>query len=94
MTHALAAGAEETPRRLEVFVVACAVASVAFHLYLIFSGLLPALVTRPLHLALAMPWVFFFAPGGSRLSVWSGRAAGVIGFACCLWVAANRHELA
>ena len=39
-------------------VFALAATSVVFHLYLIFSGLLPNLVTRPLHLALALPWVF------------------------------------
>ena len=32
--------------------------SVVFHLGLIFSGLVPNLVSKPLHLALALPWIF------------------------------------
>jgi len=34
--------------------------SVVFHLWLIFSGLVPNLVSRPLHMALVIPWVFLF----------------------------------
>ncbi len=34
--------------------------SVAFHLGLVFSGLVPNLVSRPLHFALALPWVMVF----------------------------------
>ncbi|WP_458701170.1 TRAP transporter permease [Sulfurospirillum sp. 1307] len=32
--------------------------TVGFHIYLIFTGLMPNLVSRPLHLALVLPWVF------------------------------------
>ncbi|MBM3524095.1 MAG: TRAP transporter fused permease subunit, partial [Alphaproteobacteria bacterium] len=53
-------------------VVALAAASVGFHLWLIFSGLLPNLVSRPLHLLLALPWVFV-------LGVRGGTAERVIG---------------
>ena len=35
--------------------------SITFHIWLIFSGLVPSLVSRPLHMALALPWVFVFA---------------------------------
>lgn len=35
-----------------------ALVTVGFHLYLIFTGLMPNLVSRPLHLALVLPWVF------------------------------------
>ncbi len=34
--------------------------SILFHIYLIFSGLVPSLISRPLHMALAIPWVFIF----------------------------------
>ncbi|MHA7776433.1 TRAP transporter permease [Roseibium sp. M-1] len=65
---------------------------VAFHLGLIFSGLVPNLVSRPLHLALALPWIFVFAGGG-----WLKRASGAVfcvaGVAACLWVAANQSVL-
>ena len=41
--------------------------AVAFHVALIFIGLLPNLVVRPVHLALALPWVFVIGAGGSLL---------------------------
>jgi TRAP transporter 4TM/12TM fusion protein len=41
-----------------VAIVFLALATVGFHLYLIFTGLMPNLVSRPLHLALVLPWVF------------------------------------
>ena len=44
---------------MRVLAIAIAAASVAFHVWLIFSGLLPNLVSRPLHLLLALPWIFF-----------------------------------
>ena len=63
---------------------------IVFHLGLIFWGLVPNLVARPLHLALALPWVLVFAagPGWPRVS---GAMLAVAGVAACLWVAA-RHE--
>ncbi len=36
--------------------------SIAFHLWLVFSGLVPNLVSRPIHLMLAVPWILM-APG-------------------------------
>ncbi|MEM9279869.1 MAG: TRAP transporter large permease subunit, partial [Pseudomonadota bacterium] len=69
-----------------------AVVLVGFHIGLIFSGLVPNLVSRPLHLALALPWIFLFAEGG-----WFKRASGVIlaatGIAACLWIAFNQENL-
>jgi TRAP transporter 4TM/12TM fusion protein len=35
-----------------------AIITVSFHIYLIFTGLISNLVSRPLHLALVLPWVF------------------------------------
>src|SRR3546814_12425254 len=40
--------------------------SIVFHLGLIFSGLVPALVARPLHMALALPWLFIFGARSRR----------------------------
>ena len=34
--------------------------SIAFHIYLIFSGLVPNLISRPLHFALILPWIFLY----------------------------------
>ncbi|MEM9676420.1 MAG: TRAP transporter fused permease subunit [Pseudomonadota bacterium] len=70
----------------------CAVLLVTFHLALIFSGLVPNLVSRPLHLALALPWIFLFAPGG----LWT-RVSGVVlcaaGVAACVWIAVQHDAL-
>lgn len=65
---------------------------VAFHLGLIFSGLVPNLVSRPIHLALALPWIFLFA-GGGPVSRTSGAIICAAGVAACLWVAANQEML-
>lgn len=71
-----------------------AFASVGFHLWLVFSGLVPNLVSRPVHLALALPWVFLLVPYRTAL----GRAAGALvcfaGIAACAWIALNRSRLA
>ena len=69
-----------------------ATALVAFHLGLIFSGLVPNLVSRPLHLALALPWIFIFAKGGFLTRV-SGAVLCAAGVAVCLWIVANQSAL-
>lgn len=74
-----------------VFVLAAT--SVAYHLYLIFSGLLPNLITRPLHLALALPWVFVIGAGGGAIRRWAGYAFCAVGLIVSLWVALNRDAL-
>jgi hypothetical protein len=64
----------------------------SFHLGLIFSGLVPNLVSRPLHMALALPWIFLFAAkaAGER-----GQRRGAAGSAsaACLWIAWNHAAL-
>ena len=66
--------------------------TIGFHLWLIFSGLIPSLVSRPLHMALALPWVFVFATSGvvQRLSGMVLAAAGVFG---CGYIALNEAAL-
>lgn len=59
---------------------------VVFHLGLIFSGLVPNLVSRPVHLALALPWVLI-ATTQSRMSFIFGILLAVLGVLACLWVA-------
>jgi TRAP transporter 4TM/12TM fusion protein len=41
-----------------LLVASFALVTVGFHIYLIFTGLMPNLVSRPIHLALVLPWVF------------------------------------
>ena len=68
--------------------------SIGFHLWLVFSGLIPNLVSRPLHMALALPWVFLaaFRPGVedqalSRLNRGLGMVLFALCLPACLWVA-------
>ena len=44
--------------------IVLALVLVGFHIGLIFSGLIPNLVSRPLHLALILPFVFLFGVTG------------------------------
>ena len=66
--------------------------SIVFHIALIFSGLVPNLVSRPLHMALALPWIFIFAAQST-----AGRASGAllaaVGVACCLYIVVNQSAL-
>lgn len=65
--------------------VALGAVSIAFHLWLIFSGLIPNLVSRPLHMALALPWaMLFIARTPAQRAV--GAALGGLGMAACLWI--------
>ena len=67
--------------------------SIAFHLGLIFSGLVPNLIARPLHMMLALPWVFVLAARSraERLSGWALMLAGLIS---CAYILINEAELA
>ncbi len=70
-----------------------AAALVAFHLGLIFSGLVPNLVSRPLHMAFALPFVLVFG-ARSRAERATGLALAAIGVAGCVWIALNENRLA
>jgi len=67
--------------------------SVAFHVTLIFTGLLPNLVVRPVHLALALPWVFVIGAGGSLASRLSGWLLAAAGIAICGYIAWHSEAL-
>ena len=84
-------GAAKSPAWRAVMLGA-AVILVIFHLGLIFSGLIPNLVSRPIHLALALPWIFLFS-GGSRINRLSGIFLAVFGIVACLWIAFNQEML-
>ncbi|OUU58922.1 MAG: TRAP transporter permease DctM/Q [Proteobacteria bacterium TMED61] len=66
--------------------------SIVFHIALIFSGLVPNLVSRPLHMALALPWIFIFAAQG-RAGRASGALLAAVGVACCLYIVVNQSVL-
>ena len=67
--------------------------SIAFHLGLIFTGLTPAMVSRPLHMALALPWALVFI-ARTRLQRLSGGVLTVVGLAICGYIAFNHDALA
>ncbi|MCD9148689.1 TRAP transporter permease [Pseudophaeobacter flagellatus] len=63
-----------------------------FHIGLIFYGLVPNLVARPLHMALILPWVFLYS-AKTPLAWWSGLVITVIGIAGCIWIALSHQML-
>jgi TRAP transporter 4TM/12TM fusion protein len=77
---------------MRMAMIASAVCLVVFHLGLIFWGLVPNLVSRPLHLALALPWIFLFVEG-SRSYRASGAVFCALGMAASIWVAWNHSAL-
>lgn len=68
---------------------------VAFHLVLIFSGLVPNLVARPLHVALILLRIFIFTEQRAQrcVSVF-GVALALAGMAAAVWIAVNADRLA
>ena len=76
------------------FVALCfATTTVVYHLWLIFQGLIPNLVSRPMHLALALPWLFFFASSKTLTERFLGWILGALGISAALWVAINQSSL-
>lgn len=75
--------------------LSAAILLVAFHLGLIFSGLVPNLVARPLHVALILPWIFIFSDvRQARLETIFGVFLAVLAMAAAVWVAWNADRLA
>lgn len=73
-----------------------AVLSVAFHLWLVFTGLLPNLVTRPIHMLLALPWAFFspqMLSGRSFIYKVFSYVLGGLGVGVVLWIVLSRDAL-
>ncbi|GHF45543.1 TRAP transporter permease [Seohaeicola zhoushanensis] len=72
--------------------IAFALLLVAFHLGLVFSGLVANLVSRPLHMALILPFALVYSakPGWQR---WTGAVIAAVGIAAALWVALNNQRL-
>ena len=65
---------------------------VAYHIGLIFSGLVPNLVSRPLHMAVVLPWIFLFGARG-RWGVLTGAALTGLGAGAAVWIALNHRML-
>ncbi|MFY1708881.1 TRAP transporter permease [Tritonibacter scottomollicae] len=69
-----------------------AAALVTYHLALIFSGLVPNLVSRPLHMAFILPFVFMLGNKG-RWATISGTVLAAMGMAAAIWIAINHDRL-
>lgn len=67
--------------------------SVGFHLYLIFAGLVPALVARPVHVILAAAWIFFFLRADTAFERWLGYLLGGVGMLAAAYVALDYEAL-
>jgi TRAP transporter 4TM/12TM fusion protein len=80
-----------SPKHLAI--LAWAAITVGFHLWLIFSGLIPNLVSRPLHLLLTLPWIFFIGVKGTKLARTMAYIVGGIGMAACLYIMLDRDRL-
>lgn len=65
-----------------------------YHLHLIFTGLIPNLLSRPIHLGLALPWVFVIGVTGSPWKKISGLVICLFGIYSCGYIAINRNLLA
>ena len=66
--------------------------SIAFHIWLIFSGLIPNLVSRPLHMALALPWCLMYGRSGNSFRI--GTLLTGLGVLACGYIILNQELLA
>jgi len=84
----------DRPWLQRVALVAAAV-TVGFHLWVAFSGLIPNLITRPGHMALAIVWIFFLGVAAPRggLERWFGWLLGAAGLAACAYIMLHRPVL-
>lgn len=71
-----------------------AIGTVIYYLWLTFAGLLPNLVTRPLHLLLAIPWIYFLADKTkSKFYRYSGYILGSLGIIFCSYIILNNRMI-
>jgi len=75
--------------------LAAGIVTVGFHLWVAFSGLIPNLITRPGHLALAIVWIFFIGltAGRGRLDRYFGWILGAAGLLACGYIMVERTTL-
>jgi len=84
---------EKLQPNLYLVVALLAVITVGFHIYLIFTGLIPNLVTRPLHLALVLPWIFLFTKNESTITQYIGYILLVLSLFSSFYIIFNHTEL-
>src|SRR3546814_17538313 len=71
----------------------CASITVGIHVWLIFTSLVPNLVSRPLHFAAALPWIFLLARPRSRLERWIGFAGCAFALAGAAYLILDRRAI-
>lgn len=79
-------------RMAAAFWLLLATGLVGYHLALVFSGLVPNLVSRPLHMAFILPFVLVFGATG-RAGRISGMIIAALGVGAALWIAFNSDAL-
>ncbi|UYV39631.1 TRAP transporter fused permease subunit [Rhodobacteraceae bacterium D3-12] len=70
-----------------------ALLSVGFHMFLVYSGLIPALVSRPIHFMLALPWIFFLLPQNTRFDRISAPVFFLIGLVGAGWIMLGHSDI-
>ena len=84
-----------TPRMpLHTLMVVPAFASVGYHLWLVMAGLIPHLISRPLHIIATLPFVFLFT--AQPATGWRRAVDGLLcafGLAACLYVLVQHDML-
>lgn len=75
--------------------IALGALSIGFHFYLVFSGLSPNLISRPLHMALAVPWIFIASVHADTTlaSKTTSILFAILAIAVCLWIAFQQSAL-
>ena len=66
--------------------------SILFHIFLIFSGLIPNLISRPLHMALIIPWIFLYNKKTIKILSLDFLFT-IVGCFSCFWIAINSDML-
>ncbi|NKW78080.1 TRAP transporter fused permease subunit [Rhodobacteraceae bacterium R_SAG7] len=65
---------------------------VAYHLALVFAGIVPNLVSRPLHMAFILPFALVFGVT-AKGRLYSGIVLAVLGSGAAIWIALNADAL-
>ncbi len=72
-----------------------AIITVGFHIYLIFTGLMPNLVSRPIHLGLVLPWVFLLGDNTkvTKFTKYLGYVLLILALICVYYIIFNHIDL-
>ncbi|WP_024953890.1 TRAP transporter permease [Sulfurospirillum arcachonense] len=78
-----------------LLVAALAIITIGFHVYLIFTGLMPNLVSRPVHLGLVLPWVFLLTDNNkvSKFTKYFGYVLLVLALFSVYFIISNHVDL-